>query len=445
MPKANITKRTVDAAQPGERDLFLWDTSLSGFGLKVTPQGRKVYLYQYRFAAPGRAAQTPAKRVTIGKHGAITPDQARKRAEQLAAMVAMGQDPVQARKDSHTAAQEAEKAVADRSRVENELAFDKVAGRWLAHYEHEKGRRASSIRQAKLIVESYLKPALSSMPMPHIRRSELQPILDRIPAEKKGMRRAVFAYASILFGWAARRGDIPTNPLVDMEKPSAPKARDRVLSDGELLQIWNAAAKVSEPFDAFYRLLILTGQRRSEIAEMEWNELDRDAALWAIPADRAKNGVAHLVPLTEPVIAEIDRLAGEQPKDAEEITWPRAGYVLTTTGETPISGFARAKLALDAAAAKANECKPLPQWRVHDIRRTVATGFQRLGIRFEVTEAVLNHISGAKGGVAGVYQRHDWKDEKRSALEAWARYVEALLSPATKENVVPIGPTQKSA
>jgi integrase len=119
------------------------------------------------------------------------------------------------------------------------------------------------------------------------------------------------------------------------------------------------------------------------------------------------------------------------------VAWPKSGYVLTTTGNNPISGFSKAKRALDSAIAAAREgALSMPDWRVHDLRRTVATGLQRLGVRFEVTEAVLNHVSGAKGGVAGVYQRHDWASEKRAALDAWAAFVEQLVTGVCEDNVV---------
>ena len=155
--------------------------------------------------------------------------------------------------------------------------------------------------------------------------------------------------------------------------------------------------------------------------------------------------------LSSTVISELDGLAdiANHEKDKHEGTiWPKKGFVLTTTGKTPISGITKAKVALDAAIAKARQgdksedeeaAVTLPAWRIHDLRRTLATGFQRLGIRFEVTEAVMNHVSGAKGGIAGIYQRHDWKEEKRSALDAWARHVATISKLANKDNVVPIG------
>lgn len=448
MTKAPITKRTVDAAKPADAEYVVWDDggkeTVKGFGLKVTPAGSKVYLFQYRLARPGYADKTAPRKYTIGKHGSLTPEQARVRAKELAVMVERGIDPRQTELDAVTAKDEAQRQAQAVARLEGELAFDRMAPVFLDWYENEKERRPASVALARLVIDNYLKPKLIGRPLPHITRADLQPILDGIPTAKRGMRRAVFAYASILFGWAHKRGDIAANPLMAMAKPEAPKARDRVLTDAELASVWTASDKITDPFGQFFRLLILTGQRRSEVAAMGWSELDRSTATWTIPADRAKNGMAHLVPLAPAVVAELDALAlsiqvQAKTDDPDCKRWPKAGYVLTTTGRTPISGITKAKLALDAAITNAREEEgPLGGWRIHDLRRTMATGFQRLGVRFEVTEATLNHISGAKGGVAGIYQKHNWADEKRAALETWARHVAVIVTPAEKTNVVPI-------
>lgn len=437
MAKANISKRAVDAAEVRPKPYLIWDEKLSGFGLKITPAGSKVFVFQYRMADPGRVRETTPIRYTIGKHGGLTPEKARKRAQELAALVAQGIDPRELEADNRAAKEEAKRKAQEKVRLESDLAFSRIADLWLQHYECEKGRRPSSVRQAKLVVENYLKPALGKKPLPHITRADLQPILDAMPVSKKAMRRTVFSYASVLFGWAAGRGDIPRNPLTDMAKPTAPKARDRVLADDELVDVWKAAAAMPKPWGPFYRLAILTGQRREEVAALRWAELDRRVKEWIIPADRAKNGVVHIVPLSDAAVAELDALAGCE-------AWPKSGYVLTTTGRSAISGFSKAKKALDAKVQDQRReagggdagVQALPAWRLHDLRRTVATGFQRLGVRFEVTEAALNHVSGAKGGVAGIYQRHDWKEEKRAALDAWARHLDSVLHPANADNVV---------
>jgi integrase len=408
-------------------DVILWDDRIAGFGLKVTPAGLKVYIYRYRVAKPGQAAQTAPRKYTIGRHGDLTPDQARKRAQELAAMVAQGFDPRQQDLDAMAAREATVTLEEERARVERDLAFSRIAKLWLEHYQNDMERRTSSVAMATLVVNRYLMPALGDTPMPNIGRSQLQPVIDSIPSQKRGIRRAVFAYSSVLWGWAIRRGHIDVNPILAMEKPPAPTARERVLTDNELVQVYRAAETLHPTWAAFFKLLVLTGQRRSEVAGIMWEELDRATAIWTIPASRAKNAKAHLVPLAPAAVWLLDAQVG----GAE---WPQRGYILTTTGRAPVSGISKAKAALDAAMS--SEGRQVDQWRLHDIRRTVATGLQRLGVRFEVTEAVLNHVSGSKGGVAGVYQRHDWADEKRSALEAWAGHVEQLIRGITATNVV---------
>lgn len=446
MATGAITKRSVDAEKASDRDAYLWDDALPGFGLKVTPAGGKTYLFQYRIGGRGNAT----RRYTIGKHGPLTPDQARTRAKALAAMVEQGIDPRQVELDTQAAQLEAKRQLEEKARLDGELAFENVAARWLAEYELD--HRASSVGQAKVSLNKYLVPKLRGKPMPHISKADLQRAIDAIPAKQKASREQVFAYASILFRWALERGDISDNPVASMAKPKGPKARNRVLTDEELISVWNAAASLRAPIAALYRLLILTGQRREEVAGLNWWELDRASATWIIPADRAKNGVAHIVPLSPAVLEELDQLAlakqqADRTDDIDPARWPKSGPVITLRGDVSLSCFSQAKRELDAAVGKVRkDDTPLAAWRVHDLRRTVATGLQRLGVRFEVTEAVLNHVSGAKGGVAGIYQHHDWKEEKRAALEAWVRHVALILKPADDDsNVVPIGTTKQSA
>lgn len=431
MATAPITKRTVEAARPGKGDLFIWDSKVPGFGLKVTPTGGKVYVFQYRMANPGAAKAMPTRRMNIGRHGAWTPDQARTRAEELAAMVKLGTDPQQEVKDRIAAKAEAQRQAEARARLEGDLVFEKVAARWLEHYESEKGRRPRTLEQARHVVTARLVPALKGKPLPHITRADLQAIIDAIPIQHRASRLAVYAYASVLFRWAMERGDIAENPVRLMAKPSPPEARARVLTEDELAIVWHAAGTLRDPYRAFYRLLVLTGQRREEVAAMTWGELDRASALWIIPASRAKNGKAHIVPLAPAVVEELDRLAAQKnvPEALDAQRWPTSGPVLSTSGKKPIKSYSQAKATLDEAITTAlGDAAPMEAWRAHDLRRTLATGLQKLGIRFEVTEAVLNHLSGTRSGVAGIYQQHDWKEEKREALRAWAAAVTAIAA-----------------
>ena len=436
----------MDAATPAAAEYVVWDDggkeTIKGFGLKVTPAGAKIYLYQYRLARPGSAAQTAPRKYTIGKHGDLTPDQARNRVRELATMVAHGIDPRQSELDAISAADEARFEAERQARIAADLAFEVVAERWLAEY--ELGHRPRSYGQAKLVINRHLRPTLKGKPLPSITRANLQSIIDNIPASQPANRRTVYAYASIFFGWAYQRGNITENPTANMPKPKGAKPRERVLTDDELATVWRATGALRSPLGAFYRMLILTGQRREEVTGMDWAELDRSTATWTIPAGRAKNGIAHLVPLSSAALREIDEIAlAKQSKDKDGEPdgnrWPKAGPVMSIRGDVALSCFSQAKKLLDTEVAKLRkDADPLPAWRVHDLRRTMATGFQRLGVRFEVTEATLNHVSGAKGGVAGIYQRHDWKEEKRSALDAWSRHVLQTLAATGDFNVVPL-------
>lgn len=418
-----LTKRTVDAAEPRSAAWFLWDEgkgAIAGFGLRVSPGGSKAYILQYRMSGAKND-----RRYTIGRHGPWTPDKARERAAELRRLVDTGTDPFEADEASHKAR--------ERERVANlERAFDIVADNWLASYKldrHGKPRRQSSINIAATVVR-HLKAQFGSRRIDELGRADIIAALDAIAPGKVGMRASVFAYGRILWKWAFARELVDVIPFAALSAPAKPVSRDVILSDAELAIVWRASRKVEYPFGPAFRLLLLTGQRRSEVFGMRWEELDGKAATWTIPADRAKNAQAHVVPLSDLAIAEITAMLTQPGKEAPA-DWPKRGLVFTTNNKTAASGISKAKLRLDAAAAeiaKEGGAK-VSEWRLHDLRRTVATGLQKLGIRLEVTEAVLNHISGSKAGIVGIYQRHDWAEEKRAALDLWASHVAGLIAP----------------
>jgi len=210
------------------------------------------------------------------------------------------------------------------------------------------------------------------------------------------------------------------------------KSRDRVLSDAEVRWFWQACDDLGFPWGPVGKVLLLTGQRLGEVEGMSDNELVGD--IWQMDASRTKNGRAHDVPLSETVrhvLTGVERIAG---------TKGRAKFIFTTTGETPISGFHKgrnhiADRMMEIASAEKGDDVEIPHWTFHDLRRTAATGMARLGIPVRVTEAVLNHVSGTGGGIVAVYQRHDYADEKRRALDAWAGLVSEIVS-GKADNVV---------
>jgi integrase len=216
------------------------------------------------------------------------------------------------------------------------------------------------------------------------------------------------AEARACWTWAVKRGALDANPWEATPRPLAREtARERVLSDAEIGALYRAAGNLTEPFGALIRMMILTGQRRGEVAGMEFGELDLSAQVWRLPGSRTKNHQPHSVPLAPPAV---ELLRGIKRREG-------ARLVFEGPRRTVPSGFGKIKARLDAALALGES------WILHDIRRTVATGLQRLGVRLEVTEALLNHVSGSRSGIVGVYQRHGWEQEKRAALDAWGQFV----------------------
>ena len=396
MPTGRLTKQAVDAVRPASRDVFLWDEDLRGFGLRTTPNGSKSYVFQFRMG--GR--ESPSRRYTIGRHGSPwTPQTARKEAERVAILVRQRIDPVQA---DH-----------ERRRQAIDLAFEAYVETFIDLYLKKRWKQwplgAGVLRREAV-------PVLRRKPLPAIKRSDLASVWDRLH-DRPAIARLTHATLRKLFRWAVSRGDIDRSPLEGVEPPPPVAARERVLTDSEIAEVWHGSAGLGFPFGPLFKLLLLTGQRREEVASIDWKELDREQCLWVIPSVRSKNKKPHLVPLSAPAIEVLDDIAGD--KD-----WPRSGLVLSTTGKTSPSGFSKAKRRLEEwAIANGNDQLADNPWRIHDLRRTVATGLQKLGVRFEVTEAVLNHVSGSRGGIAGVYQRHDWKEEKAAALDAWGHRV----------------------
>lgn len=402
MATGKITKRTLDALQSGAVTGFLWDDELKGFGLKITAGGSASYVIQYRMG--GREAKT--RRYTIGGHGSPwTPFTAREEATRLLRLVAQGIDPVESDKQ--------------RRREAIDLAFSNYADRFAADC---KGKGWSTLVTRSL--QLHVKPVLRDKALPTITRIDVVAVFDRMPLEQAANRRNVFAVLRRLFRWAVSRGDIDRSPMEGMETPKAVKPRERWLSDNELARVWIQAAECHRCFGPIVRLLIATGQRREEIGGLHWQELDRSECEMRLSGDRTKNGEPNTIPLNDLAVAELDKVAGSE-------KWPSRGRVFPTATGAAFTAYHKGKMKLDKLLSNDGR-NPVPPWRLHDLRRTLATGFQRLGVRFEVTEAVLNHVGGSRSGVAGIYQRHDWKPEKHEALATWNNHLSSAIEAMQK-------------
>jgi integrase len=251
--------------------------------------------------------------------------------------------------------------------------------------------------------------------------------------------RAMHSALSLLFKWLLdeRWPGVTSNPCLLVSRPKRAAVRDRVLKPEELRWFWAATERIGEPFGALLRLLLLTGCRRDEVAAMRWHELSEDGMTWIIPSSRAKNWRELVVPLpslARDLLGSVKRVGNE--------------FVFTTDGKVPISSFSRVKDRLDGlmlkaakeeakAAGRDSDAVTITLWRIHDLRRTAATGMAGIGIQPHVIEAVLNHVSGAKAGVAGTYNKYAYLPEKTFALEQWAAHVEGITAEPTND-VVPI-------
>lgn len=448
MAKGKITKRTVDAARPRPTKQIIWDDALTGFGLKVTPAGNKVYVFQYRIAAAGEASRTPPMLWTIGGHGdPWTPSTAREEALRLSVLVAQGRDPKADKQEQIVAKERARQEKAEKARIESDYRFDVVAERWLAALIPD-GKSQKYHDTSRWAVRSYLNPVLGHRPLPYATAVDVQQAIDAIPRAKASTRVAVHETAFAIFRWARSSSGgrlITHNVVEDVDRPMKPDSRRRVLSDNELAHIWLAANELSPTWAAFFRLAILTGKRRSEVERMRWSELDQSAKEWLLPPDRTKNGQADLVPLSEAAVEVLDGLAAKTTgHETGQVSWPSSGYVLSNDGRTPIGNHSKTKRLLDDAVARRCEGEAIPNWVVHDFRRTLATGAQRLGVRLEVTEALLNHKGKSRSGIVAVYQLHDWKDEKHQAARDWCRHVRQIVAVAEGSNVVMLTGNRKA-
>ena len=211
-----------------------------------------------------------------------------------------------------------------------------------------------------------------------------------------------------MFNWALECDIVETSPCAGVRRPSAERARERVLDDDELRRVWHGAVALGFPWGSITQLLILTGQRRDEVAMMRWSEVDLGKRLWTLPSERVKNGKVHTVPLSDAAKAMLASI-------------PRAGDYVFASPSGGHPSHSHGKILLDKAVGD------VAPWRFHDLRRTVASGLARLGVNLPVIEKILNHTSGSFAGVVGVYQRHDFAAEKRAALELWAQHVDGLV------------------
>lgn len=386
-----INKRFVESADQGRH----YDDKLPGFGLYVGKSGMRSYFLEYR---PGYGRAVAKRRMTIGRHGAPwTPAQARDKALAMLAAIKAGHDPL------------------DERETDSGPVVANVVKEWLVR-DQAKNR---SRKEVERIMGHDVLPAWGKRPINEIRKRDVISLIDSI-ADRGApiMANRVLAHVKRLLKWAASRDIIENDPAAHVEKVTPETKRERVLTDDELALVWNAAEKIGYPFGNAVQMLILTGARREEIFGLSWSEIDLSDDVIRLPAERSKAKTGRTIPLSPPALALLRSL----PK------FDQGDVVFSFTGEKRFDNVGRAKPRLDKTIA-ASRGQPLPPWRIHDLRRTVATGLQRLGTRLEVIETVLGHVSGSRAGIVGTYQRHRFDNEARGALVLWGERIVATTIP----------------
>ena len=387
---ANVLKLTkaglaAIALEPGQAERTVWDSEVQRLGYRLRASGKAAWVIR-----PPRMGG--ASRIfTLGSADILTLAEARTAARERLAMATLGDDPHAARKHA---------------RKQAAVTIGSLIGQYVAGAESR--LRPSSIYNMKNHLNVHWKP-LHSHPLNGLKRADVAARLDEI-AEQYGPYAANRARAvlSSFYAWCVGHGLAEANPVSGSNRPKPEIARARVLSDIELTALWTWCG--DDDFGRILKLLILTGQRRDEVGEMVWPELDLAGGLWSLPGERTKNRRPHDVPLSATALA----ILADVPRwDGREFVFGR--------GSGPYSGYGHAKIRLDKRTGIA-----VP-WRIHDLRRTAATGMANLGVLPHVVEAVLNHVSGSRAGVAGIYNRASYAAEKRDALDRWAVHVEALV------------------
>lgn len=396
-----LTDAKIRALRPPESGQAEYlDAVVPGLRLRVGVSGAKSFVLRKRVAGKYR-------NITLGRYSERLPlVEARKKARQILSDVEIKADPV-----------------ASLPKPQKRTAAGHTVNSLWPDYKRAKAHLRGSA-EIERIFKRHILPEFGDRAADGITRSEITRFIDEIAQRSPVMARNILSYFSAFYTWALPRLDrLPANPCRDAGRPPKPKPRERVLSDKEIGALWHVLEGEGTPFGPAIKLLLLTGQRRNEVFEAERSEFDLERQLWTIPGERAKNGVVHLVPMS-PLALEIVKSL---------INHDRGDKLIPARGNWEVgpSGFSKAMTRIrDDLEKRLGE--PVPHWTLHDLRRTMATGLQRLGVRLEVTEAVLNHLSGARSGIVGVYQRHHYFGEKRTALVAWSKEVRRLARMATQ-------------
>jgi integrase len=387
MPRIKLTKSAIDALPTPASDVVYWDAASPGFGVKVTPKGRKVFVVLYRTGGAG----SKLRKYTIGPYGRVTLHQARVAAQKVFAARLEGRDPA-----------------AEKREAKRRIVADRVEDLLEAFIAQRLSQNRSANEVARLLRREVGKP-WTGRSIHEISKRDVVDVVSAI--EHRGAPVAANkALKSIktFMRWCVGRAVLDQSPAESVPLPTKELARDRVLDDQELVRVILAARQIGGPYGAIVEFLALTGQRREEVARLTPEELDLTRRVWTIPKSRTKNAKVHVVHLSNQSVDVLNRANRRGP------------LVFSVLGTKAFQEFSRAKRLLDKLSG-------VTGWRLHDLRRTCVSGMARLGVAPHVADKILNHQSGTISGVAAVYQRHDFLAERQTALERWGTHVAQIV------------------
>src|SRR5262245_12908179 len=383
MPRIRLTKSAIDTLPTSKSDVVYWDAGYPGFGVKVTPKGRKVFIVLYRAGGAG----SRLRKYTIGPYGRVTLHQARVAAQRVFTEKLDGRDPS-----------------AEKREAKRRVVADRVVDLLETFIAQRLSQNRSGGEISRLLRREVARPWVGRS-IHEITKRDVVEVVTAI--EQRGAPIAAnktLKSIKTFLRWCVGRAVLDRSPAEGLPWPGKEVARDRVLDDEELARIILAARQIGGPYGGIVEFLALTGQRREEVARLQWEELNLARRVWTIPKSRTKNAKTHVVHLSEQTLAVL--------KGADR----NGPLVFSLLGTKPFQEFSRAKRVLDQLSG-------VTGWRLHDLRRTCVSGMARLGVVPHVADKILNHQSGTISGVAAVYQRHEFLAERREALERWGAHV----------------------
>jgi integrase len=393
MPRIRLTKSTIDSLPTANSDVVYWDAGVPGFGVKVTPKGRKVFIVLYRTGGAG----SKLRKYTIGPYGRVTLHQARVAAQRVFAAKLEGRDPA-----------------AEKREAKRRVVADRVEDLLEAFIAQRLSKNRSVAETSRLLRREVGKP-WAGRSVHEITKRDVVEVVSAIEQRgAPGSANKTLKSIKTFLRWCVGRAVLDRSPAEGVPLPAKEVARDRVLEDTELAQVILAARKIGGPYGCIVELSALTGQRRQEVAGLRREELDLTQRIWTIPKARTKNAKAHLVHLSKQALAVLKRADQRKP------------LVLSPLGTKTFQNFTHAKRLLDQLSG-------VTGWRLHDLRRTCVSGMARLGVAPHVADKILDHQTGTISGVAAVYQRHEFLAERRAALDLWGAHVAKLIKDLAPE------------